>query len=172
MFRYKSTLQFMKTIISFIALALISIQLNAQTMKDIISSMPDSITPLLTKNSRLNLIDYLEAGQKAVEKNRLGGETVMAHLSETRCLIQMTSSSDMDFKLIKSPEPSIGVILSVHNSENTAISSIIKYYSLDWKLLKTVKSDGFTAYKWNDDNNELSATVYDPLNLKSEKFEK
>lgn len=162
----------MKKIISLIMLLAATMQLSAQTMKDIITNMPDSITPLLTKNNRLNLIDYIEAGEKAVEKNRLGGETQMTHLSQTRCVIEMTSSSTVDFKLLSSPEPSIGVITTMHNSENTVLTSYIQYFTLDWKLIKDEMPKAFVTYSWKEDSEELESRDYTPLKLDNTKFEK
>lgn len=162
----------MKTIISFLALALISLQTNAQTMKDLISSMPDSITPLLTKNNRLNLIDYLEAGQKAVEKNRLGGDSELTHLTDTRAVFKMTASSSMDIKLLKDPEPTIGVITGVNDGKNSTIVGIIKYYTLDWKLINTIKPEAFVGLSWKDENDSIKSTIYNPLELKNDEFKK
>lgn len=160
----------MKKILSLIILFSLTLHVSAQTMKDIISNMPDSITPLLTKNNRLNLMDYIEAGEKAVEKNRLVGETEMTHLSATRCVIKMTSSSTYDFKLLQSPEPAIGVIITLRSDKTLA--SIIRYYSLDWKLTKTVTPAEFTECKWKDDSEEMERKTYNTLELDSSKFEK
>lgn len=155
------------TLLTFSA---ISFYASAQSMKEIITNMPDSITPLLTKNNRLNLIDYIEANQKAVEKNSLAGESEMTHLSPTRCIIKMTSSSTLDFKLLKSPEPSIGIITTV-KSDNS-LTSIIRYYSLDWKLTKTVIPTDFTEYKWKEDSDDTETIKHDPLRLDISKFDK
>lgn len=160
----------MKKIVSLIILFSAMMPLSAQTMKDIISNMPDSITPLLTKNNRLNLIDYIEAGQKAVEKNRLAGESEMTHLTANRCVIKMTNSSTFDFKLLQSPEPSIGIITTLQSDKT--LTSTIRYYSLDWKLTKTVIPTDFTEYKWKDDSEDFETTKHDPLNLDNTKFEK
>lgn len=161
-----------KKIFTLFLFSALSLSLSAQTMKEIISNMPDSITPLLTKNTRLNFIDYIEANQKAVEKNRLGGESEMTLLNETRCVIKMSGSSTLDIKLLKSPEPSIGIITSVNTKENSTITSIIKYYSLDWKLLKTIIPEDFKGCSWKNDSEEIETVTYDPLKLDNIKFEK
>ena len=150
---------------------LASLQMSAQTMKDVLKSMPDSITPLLTKNNLLNFIDYLEAGEKAIEKNRLGGQSQMTHLTDTRTTISMTGSSTIDIKLIKNPETAIGIITTVRDANGTTLSSIVRYYTTDWKLSKTIIPDDFTAYSWKDDSEELISTHYDPLKLDNSKFE-
>lgn len=136
---------------------------SAQDMKEIIRTMPDSIAPLLTKNNRLDFIDYIEAGQRAAEKNKLTGESEMLKLNATRALIQMTAASTLDIKLISSPEPQIGIITTAKSDK--AYASIVKYYSTDWKLLKTIMPDDFVKKEWNDDNEEITETRYEPLKL-------
>lgn len=136
---------------------------SAQDMKEIIRTMPDSIAPLLTKNNRLDFIDYIEAGQRAAEKNKLTGESEMLKLNATRALIQMTAASTLDIKLISSPEPQIGIITTAKSDK--AYASIVKYYSTDWKLLKTIMPDDFVKKEWNDDNEEITETKYEPLKL-------
>lgn len=144
---------------------MVSMQMSAQTMKDIIKTMPDSITPLLTKNARLDFIDYLEANQKAVEKNKLGGESEMTKLTETRSVIQLSKSSKLDFKLLKGgDEPTIGIISTMTVDEKTSVS-MIRYYSLDWTLKKVNIPSDFKYYEWNDDNEELTSKVFNPFNL-------
>lgn len=154
----------------FLILILASVQASAQNMKTIISNMPDSITPLLTKNARLNFIDYIEAGQKAVERNYLTGASEMTKLSDTRAVIKTSNRSTMDFKLLKNPEERIGIITTVKS--DSIGTSIIKYYTLDWKLVKTVTPSTFKQYEWNDENEELKETIFDPLKLKQDDFKK
>ena len=158
----------MKKITTFIFLLMLTMQASAQNMKDIIRNMPDSITPLLTKNNRLDFIDYLDAAQKAEEKNRLGGTSEMTKLTATRAVIRMSKSSTWDFKLLNaSAEPTLGIITTVQ-SDSTTFTSIIRYYNLDWQLIKTVIPEGFERCEWNDDSDEISKTEYHPLALKQE----
>lgn len=161
----------MKKIIPLLIILMTTVQMSAQTMKDIITTMPDSITPLLTTNNKLDFIDYIGAGQKAVEKNKLGRDTEMTKLTDTHAFIQMSSQTSMDIKLLKKDTPQIGIITTVQ-SDSTTFASIIKYYTLDWKLLNTVLPTDFVKYEWNDDDEELKATKYEPLTIKSDKFEK
>lgn len=158
----------MKKIFSLVIFIAITFTSYAQSMKEIITNMPDSITPLLTKNNRLDFIDYLAANQKAEEKNAFGAKSEMTKLTETRSTIRVTDSSTMDFKILKNPETMVGIITTVQ-SDKKIFTSIIKYYSLpDWKLLKTTVPKGFTRFEWNDDNEELNITTYTPLELKFE----
>lgn len=155
----------MKKILSLVAMLCITMQMSAQIMKDIISSMPDSITPLLTKNNKLDFIDYLGANQKAEEKNLLGGNSEMTKLTDTRAVIKMSSAATMDIKLLKNPEPQIGIITTMKGDEK-AYTSIVEYYTMDWKLIKKVIPEGFKKLEWNDDNEQMNETEYKPLEIK------
>lgn len=162
----------MKTTTAIILMFLASLQMSAQTIKDVVKSMPDSITPMLTRNNILNFIDYLEAGEKAIEKNRLGGQSQMTHLTDTRTTISTSASSSIDIKLIKNPETAIGIITTVRNANGTTLSSVVRYYTTDWKLTRTIIPEDFTSYSWTDDGEELIPAHYDPLKLDNVKFEK
>lgn len=158
----------MKRLLSIILLGLLTLQMSAQvSIKEVLKSMPNSITPLLEKNTKLNFIDYIDAGQKAVEKNRLGGKSELMKLTDTRALIQMTEVSTMDIKLLSTPEPAIGIITTVR-SDSTTFASVIKYYSPDWQLTKTVYPEAFSKVEWNDEGEDLITTKHNPLEIKFE----
>ncbi|MBR6998224.1 MAG: DUF3256 family protein, partial [Prevotella sp.] len=42
-------------------------------MADLFKAMPDSLMPYLTKNNRLDMIDFMEANMKAEITNQLEG---------------------------------------------------------------------------------------------------
>ena len=46
-----------------------------QKMRDVISTMPDSLAPYLTENNRLDMIDFKEANMKAEVHNAFEGKT-------------------------------------------------------------------------------------------------
>ena len=47
----------------------------AQKMRDVFASMPDSILEVMTKNNRLDCIDFIEHGMEARVRNRFDGFT-------------------------------------------------------------------------------------------------
>ena len=82
----------------------------AQTrIRDIYAAAPDSIFPLLTKNNRLDQIDFRENNMQAVVKNRfdnhaellvLNDEYLQLRLSE-RCMVEMRLLSDSVFCMVQ-----------------------------------------------------------------------
>ena len=82
----------------------------AQTrMRDIYAVAPDSIFPLLTKNNRLDQIDFRENNMKAEVKNKFDGHSELLVLSEQylklqlseHCLVEMKLLNDSTFCLVQ-----------------------------------------------------------------------
>ena len=83
---------------------------NAQTrIRDIYAEAPDSIFPLLTKNNRLDQIDFRENNMQAVIKNKfedhsellvLNDKYLKLQLSE-RCIVEMRLLSDSTFYMVE-----------------------------------------------------------------------
>ena len=51
-----------------------------QKMRDVFLRMPDGLLPYLTENNRLDFIDFMDSGMKAVVNNELGGKSEMLSL--------------------------------------------------------------------------------------------
>ncbi len=77
------------------------------TMRALLTDMPDSLMPLLTRNDRLDLLDEQAAHVRAAVKNRLGGETEMTVLTDTTAVIRMTPNSTITLMLLTVPAPTI-----------------------------------------------------------------
>ena len=78
-------------------------------IRDIYAAAPDSIFPLLTKNNRLDQIDFRENNMQAVVKNKfdehaellaLNDKYLKLQLSE-RCLVEMRLFSDSTFCMVQ-----------------------------------------------------------------------
>lgn len=97
-------------VLLFLALLLSGVELFAQTrIRDVYASAPDSIFPLLTKNNRLDQIDFRENNMQAVVKNRFDGHSELLVLSERylqlrlseRCVVEMRLLSDSTFCMVQ-----------------------------------------------------------------------
>ena len=76
---------------------------KAQTrIRDIYASTPDSIFPLLTKNNRLDQIDFRENNMQAVVKNKFDdhsellvlNDKYLKHQLSKHCVVEMRLLSD------------------------------------------------------------------------------
>ncbi|MBQ8454556.1 MAG: DUF3256 family protein [Bacteroidaceae bacterium] len=100
----------------------------AQTrMRDIYAVAPDSIFPLLTKNNRLDQIDFRENNMKAEVKNRFDQPSELLVLTDRylklrlseRCLVEMRLRSD-------------STILMVETFSGPAPDSRIRCFDMRW----------------------------------------
>ena len=83
---------------------------NSQThIRDIYAAAPDSIFPLLTKNNRLDQIDFRENNMKAEVKNKFDNRCELLVLTDRylklqlseRCLVEMRLLSDSTFCMVE-----------------------------------------------------------------------
>ncbi len=105
----------------------------AQNMRELIKQMPDSVLPLLTRNNRLDMIDYLDSGMKAEISNKFGGQSEMTAIREDYVNIKLTERSSVAFKLL--PFGNDNIICMVHTCKSIADDSQMKFYSVQWKQL-------------------------------------
>lgn len=101
---------------------------QAQTISDVFKAMPDSLTPYLTTNNRLDLLDFMEAKMKAVVNNELGGETEMTFLSDDSLCVKMNDALTFELKLEKSVSNTQSQVLDSADSADSVVICLKKTY--------------------------------------------
>lgn len=112
------------------------IHIGAQDMHTLLVAMPDSILPLLTKNNRMDCVDFVDSKMKAEVKNRLGEVSELKVLTKDYLLLQMTSQSTVEMKLL-SVNDSAKVVCVVRTVCAPVCDSAVEFYDISWKRLKT-----------------------------------
>ncbi|WP_314969143.1 DUF3256 family protein [Phocaeicola abscessus] len=112
------------------------IHIGAQDMRTLLVAMPDSILPLLTKNNRMDCVDFVDSKMKAEVKNRLGEVSELKVLTKDYLLLQMTSQSTVEMKLL-SVNDSAKVVCVVRTVCAPVCDSAVEFYDISWKRLKT-----------------------------------
>ena len=82
----------------------------AQNVREVFKSMPDSLTPYLSMNNRLDMMDFMDAGMKAVVTNQLGGDTEMTFLSDDSLSVKMNETLLLDLKLQKQDTATVVIL--------------------------------------------------------------
>lgn len=103
-------------------------------MRQWLTAMPDSVMPLLTKNNRLDFIDFWESNMEAVVTNRLEGRSRMDTLTEDYLLINYTRSCDVAMKLF-SVNDTTDVLCMVTTMRTAVPDSRVAFYDEAWQLL-------------------------------------
>ena len=103
-------------------------------IRDIYAEAPDSIFPLLTKNNRLDQIDFRENNMQAIVKNKFDAHSELLVLNERylklqlseRCLVEMRLLTDSTFCMVQTysaPAP----------------DSQVRIFDKDWNELKVLE---------------------------------
>lgn len=103
-------------------------------MRDVFAGMPDSILPLITKNNRLDCIDFIENNMPAQVKNKVDESIELTALTENYLKLRMSSVSDAEMKLLTMGDTA-QVICLVKTYAGPIKDSSIRFYSMDWKEL-------------------------------------
>lgn len=104
--------------------------LNAQTMKQIFQTLPDSILPSLSKNDRLDMVDLYENNMQNEVTNKLRGKSRMTLLTENLTKMQLSELTEV--QLCKLPTPSSYLICMIHSVKADTWDSTVKFYNPDW----------------------------------------
>lgn len=123
----------MKRLLLFICL-LVSLSVQAQTLKELFVTMPDTLTPLLTKVNREDFGDFLASNMKAEVRNRFGKSSEMTELTDDYLYLKMTSVSSLEMKLLPLSD-SLKVICVVQTYQAPVADSKIRFYDVGWKQL-------------------------------------
>ena len=100
-------------------------------MKDIFATAPDSVFPLLTKNNKLDCIDFIENGMTAKVKNKMEEWSELKSLTPRYLLMQVSERSDVAMMLVGD-----SVICTVNTYSGPAKDSEVRFYDLQWRPLE------------------------------------
>ena len=133
----------MKNIFSIIVFS-ISVTAWAQEvkMRDIFAQAPDSIFPLMTKNNKLDCIDFIENNMRARVKNKFDTYSELTMLTNDYLRLQQSEKSMVEMKIF-----SDSLLCMVHTFLGPAADSEVSFYNLNWEPvsypLERPKADDF-----------------------------
>lgn len=105
-------------------------------MRDVFAQLPDSVLPLLTKNNRLDCIDFIENNMEARVKNRFNDHVVLEALTDDYLSIRTSESSKVEMKIIVQAGDSL---IAVNRTYNGPVEdSEVRLYGMDWQFVRIV----------------------------------
>lgn len=124
----------MKRIVYSLLLLFVALsQVSARTpLRQWLVAMPDSVMPLLTKNNRLDFIDFYDAQMAAVVTNRMDGSSRMNTLTDDFVQIKYTASTDVAMKLLPVND-STDVLCMVTTVKAAVDDSRIAFFDAEWR---------------------------------------
>lgn len=124
----------MKKFLLLLFLSVVGCQLSvvkAQTrIRDIYAEAPDSIFPLLTKNNRLDQIDFRENNMKADVKNKFEDHSELLVLNDKYLKMQLSKHCLVEMRLLND---STFCMVQTYNAP--ASDSQIRFFDTSWNEL-------------------------------------
>jgi len=99
-------------------------------IRDVYAEAPDSIFPLLTKNNRLDQIDFRENNMQAVVKNRFEDRCELLVLTDRYLKLQLSERSLVEMRLL-----SDSIFCMVQTYNGPAPDSHVRLFDTAWNEL-------------------------------------
>ena len=131
----------LKIIIYYSLFIIYSSAICAQTrIRDIYAATPDSIFPLLTKNNRLDQIDFRENNMQAVVKNKFDEHSELLVLTDKYLKLQLSKHCVVEMRLLSdstlaSPSDTDLRFCMVETYNAPASDSRIRFFDAAWNEL-------------------------------------
>jgi hypothetical protein len=136
------------------------------TLRQLFIDMPDHIIPYLSRNNRLDCIDFMDSNMKAEVTNLLGGKSFMTALSTDSLVLQLNEDCRIELMLLTAEQPvddsyQILALVKTIGMKNAPQEAEVNFYSIQWMALnerpKLKKNDELKIRKHQQ---LLSSTVY------------
>ena len=150
----------MKKVILILLTGLVQLAAQAQDMREVFIDMPDSLQALLTRNNRMDMLDFLDSKMEAKVTNRLEGETVMDTLTADYLKITLTRNTVLEMKLIERGEEKVIAVL--HTTAGPVKDSFLQFYTADWKEAENLmEMPPFSAFERKDRGELTEEQIHD-----------
>ena len=107
----------------------------AQNVRELFKTMPDSLAPYLTVNNRLDMMDFVDAGMKAIVTNQLGGDTEMTFLSDDSLSVKMNSAFLLDLKIQKQDTTTVVCLKRTYLTQKGQYELVSQTFTSYWRPL-------------------------------------
>ncbi len=101
-------------------------------MRDVFAQLPDSVLPYMTRNNRLDCIDFIENGIEARVKNRFSEHVTLDSLTEDFLRLHTSTSSYVEMKLV--PHAGDTAICVNRTYMGSTADSEVRLYTKEWKF--------------------------------------
>lgn len=97
-------------------------------MRDVFAQTPDSIIPLMTKNNKLDCIDFIENNMRARVKNKFDSYSELTALTTDYLRLQVSEKSSIEMKIFND-----SLLCLVRTYYGPAADSEVYIYNVRWQ---------------------------------------
>lgn len=126
----------MKSLFLLFFLLFSSVHIDAQgiRMRDLFAAMPDSLMPFVTRNNRLDCIDFMENHMEARVRNRLEQYVELKALTADYLLFQTSQKGYTEMKYVADSDTT-GLLFVVRTCLGPIADSHVMCFNTDWTLI-------------------------------------
>lgn len=130
-------------LLSLLALTMLTSVADTLTIRQLFVEMPDTLIPYLSRNSRLDFLDFMDSQMTAEVTNEFGGKSVMTALGNDSITIRLNDVCTIDLLLLPTTETVDSCNLVVCMVKTVGLDggyqeSTVNYYTRHWRNLPTV----------------------------------
>lgn len=140
----KYKILFCIALIVYCPLFIVHLAAQQLLMRDVFAAMPDSVAPLVTKNNRLDCIDFIENNMEAKVRNVLDEYVTLEALTADYARFRTSAASFMEMKLLPTSD-STSVLCLVTTAQTgepdtsrRLEDSNIRFLNPDWTPLDSL----------------------------------
>ena len=111
---------------------------EARTVRDFFASEPGDVFTLLTKTTRLDMIDYYDNGTVVAASNNMAGTSQIDTITNEYLRLQVSDAKTVEMRLMRWKSDTI--IAVVETVETPVKDSRITFYNKHWYQLKEIKN--------------------------------
>lgn len=115
-------------ILLFTLLGCCTLSAQQLKMREVFAQAPDSIFPLMTKNNRLDCIDFIENNMRARVKNKFDTYSELTALTTDYLRLQVTEKSAVEMKIFND-----SLLCLVRTYYGPAADSEVYIYNVRWQ---------------------------------------
>lgn len=146
-----------------------TMNMQAQSLKDLFLQMPTDVCPLLTEYNKLELIDNQKNGKVLQTRNALQTVSEMKTLTDSYAHLKVTKNSEKVFKVLDKDDGTkvIAVVSTVYVDNHP--DSSVDFYDTSWNALDAKEmfddavSEKFKLVELNADDNRMKIVYGNPL---------
>lgn len=128
----------MKQLVVSVLALLLSCTLQAKSLRDMWTTMPDSILPTMNHNIRTEFVELLDMNVKAEVRNLLGTDCVLDTITSDYLHLSMSKVSSLAMKMLPL-ENGDTIICMVKTYAGPEKESELHFYDADWQVLDSRK---------------------------------
>ena len=130
-------------LLSFLLVTTLSAMADTLTIRQLFIEMPDTVIPYLSRNSRLDFLDFVDSKMTAEVTNEFGGKSVMTALGDDSLTIRLNNACTVDLLLLQTTETvdschQVVCVIKTLGVDGDYQESEVNYYTRHWQQLSVV----------------------------------